>query len=231
MTTARQIRKLVQPLLERHTDLVLVGGHTLWLTPVTHVSREIWIDRTSSARHFNPQWTLNPLFKHDVIPTVHAGFCWDFIRTPLDDDGEAKSWCWDDPSMPEDLFNAIEKVLKLLRTVDTLHACRSLTEAHMDYTWGKDFFENLVYDIALGNLNLARCWWQQVEASPVLYNPHHEEPWRTWMLRIRSLREPLMDDDRAALAAILHRWERENIAGTKIEALWQPSPFPLETGE
>ena len=37
-----------------------------------------------------------------------------------------------------------------------------------------------------------------------------------------------MDDDRAALAAILHRWERENIAGTKAEAIWTPSSFPLE---
>ncbi len=37
-----------------------------------------------------------------------------------------------------------------------------------------------------------------------------------------------MDDDRAALATILHRWERENVAGTKAEAIWTPSPFPLE---
>lgn len=98
----------------------------------------------------------------------------------------------------------------------------------MDYTWGKDFFENLVYDIALGNLNLARCWWQKVQASPALQHHRQDEPWRTWRLRIRSLHEPLMDDDRAALASILHRWERENIAGTKAEAIWQPSPFPLE---
>ncbi|SFK45731.1 hypothetical protein SAMN04488125_10224 [Methylorubrum salsuginis] len=98
----------------------------------------------------------------------------------------------------------------------------------MEHTWGKDFSENLVYDIALGNLNLARCWWQRVEALPELHYPHQDARWRTWSLRIRSLREPLMDDDRAALAAILHRWERENVAGTKAEAIWAPTPFPLE---
>ena len=98
----------------------------------------------------------------------------------------------------------------------------------MDYTWGKDLFENLVYDIALGNLNLARCWWQQVEASPEVRYPHFDQFWERWRQRILSLREPLMDDDRAALAAILHRWERENVAGTKAEAIWMPSPFPLE---
>ncbi|GJE81778.1 hypothetical protein [Methylorubrum thiocyanatum] len=229
MTTARQVRKLVRPLLERHADLTLVTGHMLWLTPVTHVTREIWIDRTSSALDFNPQWTLNPLFLPNVRAAAHAGFCWDFIRRPFEPSEAARGWCWDDPSMPEDLFASIEKTLRFFRTLDTLQACRSFTEAHMDYTWGKDFFENLVFDIALGNLNLARCWWQKVEASPTFQYPHQEEPWRTWRLRIRSLREPLMDDDRAALATLLHRWERENVAGTKAEAIWQPSPFPLET--
>lgn len=130
--------------------------------------------------------------------------------------------------MMQDFLAKTEKVVKLLRSVDTLYACRSLTEATMEYTWGKDFFENVVYDIALGNLNLARCWWQQVEASPELQYPHQNEFWRRWRLRILSLREPLLDDDRAALAAILHRWERENVAGTAAEAIWEPAPFPLE---
>ncbi|MDV2983417.1 UNVERIFIED_CONTAM: hypothetical protein Q9R58_03750 [Methylobacteriaceae bacterium AG10] len=228
MTTARQVQQLVLPLLEHHADLKLVTSHTLWLTPVTHVAREIWIDRTSSARHFNPQWTLNPLFLPNVRAATHAGFCLEYIPRLSNVDGQARNWCWDDPEMPKDFLEQLNKFIKLPRSVDTLLACRSLTEATMDYTWGKDFFENLVYDIALGNLNLARCWWQKVQASPALQHPHQDEPWRTWRLRIRSLHEPLMDDDRAALASILHRWERENIAGSKAEAIWQPSPFPLE---
>lgn len=228
MTTARQVRQVVRPLLERHEDLTLATSHMLWLTPVTHVTRDIWIYPTRSALHFDLHWTLTPLFLPDVRATAHAGFCWDFIRRPFEPSEAAKAWCWDDPTMPEDLLCGIEKTLRLLRTLDTLQACRSFTEAHMDYTWGKDFFENLVYDIALGNLNLARCWWQQVEASPALHASHHDEFWRTWALRIQSLGEPLMDDDRAALAAILHRLERENVAGTEAEAFWMPSPFPLE---
>lgn len=130
--------------------------------------------------------------------------------------------------MPDDFVTRIEKILKIFSSLDTLQACRSFTEAHMDYTWGKNFFENLVYDIVLGNLNLARCWWQKVDASPELQHLPQDEPRRSRHLRIRSLGEPLTDDDRPALAAILHRWERENIAGTKAEAIWKPSPFPLE---
>ena len=228
MTTARQVRQLVRPLLERHADLALVNGHMLWLTPVRHVAREIWIERTLSAKHLNPKWMLNPLFLPHVRPTATAGFCYDFIRRSPDALGAYQSWCWDDPSMPADFLSKAEKTLNLLRTLDILQSCRSFSEAHMDYTWGKDIFENLVYDSALGNLKLARCWWQKVDASPELQHLPQDEPWRTWHLRIRSLGEPLMDDDRAALAAILHRWERENIAGTKAEAIWTPSSFPLE---
>lgn len=228
MTTARQVRRLVRPLLERNLDLRLVNSHTLLLAPVSHVTREIWIDRTSSALRFSPQWTLNPLFLPFVKPISNAGFCLGYIYRATDGDGQGRCWEWDDLEMPEDFLIKIEKITKLLRSVDTLHACRSLTEAHMDYTWGKDVFENTVYDIALGNLNLARCWWQHVEASPELQYPTPDERLRTWQLRILALREPLLDDDRAALAAILHRWERENVAGTKAEAIWMPTPFPLE---
>ncbi|WP_462123472.1 hypothetical protein [Methylorubrum aminovorans] len=228
MTTARQVRQLVRPLLERHPDLTLVNSRTLMLVPISHVTKEIWIDRTSSALYFTPQWTLNPLFLPYVKPITNAGFCWEYIYRSADIDGQGRGWCWDDPEMPKEFITKTERVIKLLRGVDTLHACRSLTEAAMDYTWGKDCFENLVYDIALGNLNLARCWWQEVEASPELQHLPQEGPWRTWNLRIRSLGKPLMDDNRAALAAILHRWERENVACAKVEAIWAPTPFPLE---
>lgn len=63
---------------------------------------------------------------------------------------------------------------------------------------------------------------------PELHYIHQDKFWRRWRLRILSLREPLMDDDRVALAAILHRWERENVAGTTAEANWEPVPLPLE---
>lgn len=98
----------------------------------------------------------------------------------------------------------------------------------MKHPWGKDFYEQLIYDIAFGNLSLARCWWQQLEAEITSGDLPTEDFWRTKTLRYRSLREPLMDNDRAALAALLHQWERENVMGTPVERIWQPTPFPLE---
>lgn len=217
MTTARQVRQLVRPLLKRHPDLALVTSDSLWLTPVTHVARVIHIGRTSSARYCDPNWWLLPLFLPDTEPTRDIGFCRAYIRPPIDDSKSLDLWFWDNPLMQDELHLRIEKTLRLLRTLDNLRSCRSFTEAHMDYTWGKTFVENLVYDIAMGNLKLARCWLQKVNASyPRLCE------------RIREIDEPLMDDDRVALAAVLHRWERENVAGTEVEPFWTPTPFPLE---
>ena len=54
MTTAEQVKKLVQPLLARHADLALVG-RWIFLKPVHHFARAILIDRTIGPKYFNPQ--------------------------------------------------------------------------------------------------------------------------------------------------------------------------------
>lgn len=217
MTTARQVRRLVRPLLKRHPDLALVASHSLWLTPVTHVAKVIHIGRTSSAHYCDPKWWLLPLFLPNTNPMKRVGFCCVDIYPPTDDSKSLDLWFWDNPIMSSELLARIEKAIRLMRTLDDLRSCRSFTEAHMNYTWGKTFNENLVYDIAMGNLSLARCWWQKVKTSyPRLCE------------RIHEIGPPLMDDDRTALAAVLHRWERENVAGTAVEPFWTPTPFPLE---
>lgn len=44
MTTVAQVKKMVQPLLEQHSDLALVG-RWIYLKPVHHVARAVLIDR------------------------------------------------------------------------------------------------------------------------------------------------------------------------------------------
>lgn len=48
--------------------------------------------------------------------------------------------------------------------------------------------------------------------------------------RLCLIGEPLMADDRAGLAALLHRWEAENIVGSPLEPYWVAERFPLENG-
>jgi hypothetical protein len=46
---------------------------------------------------------------------------------------------------------------------------------------------------------------------------------------VRELCAKLAEDDRAGLARLLHEWEAYTVKNFKIEQLWEPTPFPLET--
>jgi len=88
--------------------------------------------------------------------------------------------------------------------------------------------QRLLLDIALGNLQVARE--QLTELLPHFReNKHPDQPIHQYMRRlILPVAEPLLSDDRPALAAILHGWESDTIRAAKLEPYWAPTPFPLE---
>ncbi len=53
MTTAKQVQRLVIPLLERHPELALVG-RAIVVKPVLHLMHYVTVGRTSSANIFEP---------------------------------------------------------------------------------------------------------------------------------------------------------------------------------
>jgi hypothetical protein len=61
MATARDVKKLLEPLLARHRDLEIVGRELI-VKPVRHVLRAVLIDRTSSADTISPRWYVHHLF-------------------------------------------------------------------------------------------------------------------------------------------------------------------------
>ena len=230
MTTARQIKKLTRPLLERHADLALVAGWMVWLKPVAHVAREIWIDRTGMAADFNPKWYLTPTFTPDAKPASSGDWCRDFISRPLRPGVRGPGdWNWIDPTVPEDFVRQIEaETLPILRPIDTLEAYVAFARAHEEAAWCTGRRWPLVMEIALGNLEAARAWWDKAALGFSLDVPGLTPRERFVRGRYNELGPPLRDGDRAALAAILHRWERENVTGTAAEPIWTPTPFPIE---
>ena len=52
--------------------------------------------------------------------------------------------------------------------------------------------------------------------------------YRSRRRRILEIVEPLRTGDRAAIAAILHRWEAEAARFHEVERWWEPTPFPIE---
>ncbi|WP_156647599.1 hypothetical protein [Methylobacterium sp. Leaf87] len=230
MTTKRQIKSLVQPLLERNPDLVLVGHQTLWLRPVGSVGRLVLIDRTSDPDWCVVRWHLSEFFMPSTWSWEGLGRCSDRIWRSAGFAG-GQGWFWSDPTMYADFVTRVEAdAIATLRPLDTTRKClnfartRPATIGHLHPYW------HLITAIALGELDAARAMWAKTDGY---YRPDRilDEARRQPMYdRLCLIGEPLMADDRAGLAALLHRWEAENIVGSPLEPYWVAERFPLENG-
>jgi hypothetical protein len=226
MTTAKQIKTLVTPLLERHPDLVLANHCTLRFQPTGHVAREILINRTSVPDLFKLDWFLSESFHPGDIRGHTFGRCSSGIYRS---EPRVSGWLWSDPTMAEDFVMSCEReAIPVLRPLDTdrkrLEFARDRPESQFRYPpeW------RLITAIALGNLDDARAIWTGVKAYYAAGHAFADPYFQPSYDRISRMGEPLMADDRRALTDLLHAWETENAVGNKLAALRTPGPFPIE---
>jgi hypothetical protein len=217
MTTAAQVKKLVQPLLARHDDLVL-SGNWLLLKPAHHVLRGILIDRTGRANRFRPRWAAMPLCEPEDFFILNWGAELYHPGTGL--------WDWGDPERQSVLTAIIEReALPAMRPLVTL-------DAFFDYfdkpgTWWTPFgahkLRRIPVEVARGNLALAMTLCEpfmvrQSESGDAF----HDEP-------ITGKLCPLLfADDRPGLVRLLKQWQAYTVKQLKLENVWEPTPFPLE---
>ncbi|MCJ2080096.1 hypothetical protein [Methylobacterium sp. J-090] len=227
MTTARQARTIFRPLASRHADFAYTGGRELWLTPIRHTVSSVFLDRTSNSDAFRVRWAILASF----IPTPNrfesigncAGDLYPFDQTRF------AYWHWSDSATVERAISVIEtNALPHLRSLSGLERWAAYYRETFPIALAGFPDERLLLDIALGNLQAARS--QLTELLPHFReNKHPDQPIYQYMRSlILPVAEPLLADDRPALAAILHGWESENIRGAKLEPYWEPTPFPLE---
>ena len=112
MTTVAQVKKAVQPLLQRNPDLALVGRMVV-IKPVRHILRGIFIDRSLDADLFVPTWFVMFMFKLNESITFSWG---DRIYHPT-----PGRWDINDPQASPLMCEEIERVaLPLLRKVQSI---------------------------------------------------------------------------------------------------------------
>ena len=224
MTTAAQVRKLVQPLLDSNRDLAWVGRQ-IYLNPVRHFGRTILIDRILDPDGFRPQWAVLHLFQLRTSFSLSWG---EWLSKPS---GEMRgSWLMYDPDVAAQLIEAIERnALPTLRAIQTLDDYLAYVSVnyfrHQLYEWPT---AKIVLDVALGNLEAARLLCAQNLDSWSIERPHHTESKKAELRRLCGLCALLQQDDRAGLVRLLHEWEAQSVKNLKIEHLWEPAPFPLE---
>ena len=90
-----------------------------------------------------------------------------------------------------------------------------------DYAYHRRPYERVIVEAARGRLDEAR----QICCGELANWPSDSG----FARRPRMIGARLAEDDIAGAAALLHEWEATTVRNLKIEHLWQPTPFPLET--
>ncbi len=233
MSTKAQRLKLAKPLIARVGDVELVG-HYLVLRPVHHVLRGVLIDRRRGAPEPWPVMFVRHLFEEQTWLTHH----WGRELVPQ----KPKMWRWSEPDEIEDLRQRLEtEVFPHLRRIQTLDDM--LVEVARVWPGAKLFpverrteiirsrpCAQLAFDVALGQLEQART---HAEHYLRVYNESNyglrDEEDLAEFRRFSDFCRRILADDRRSLVALLHEWEAATVRHFKMEHIWEPTPFPIET--
>lgn len=220
MTTAAQIRKLVKPLLERHSDLFL-SGQWIYIKPVRHIARAILIDRTGEASRFRPRWAVIFLCEPS---TKSFGLNWGgMLYNPSPDTG---LWKWDAPSLQDDLFAVVENAaLPLLRPVETLDDFAAFASRERFPSTSLEGYDlrKIVVDVARGDFESARSI-----SARLLSGRSRWSTSENFELITKTLCPLLAANDIAGMVRLLREWEAYTVRQLKLEAIWERTPFPVE---
>lgn len=223
MTTASEVKQLVQPLLERNSDLGLAGRLVIML-PLQNFMVGIFVDRTGPPEYFRPIWSVNALCnpKHSFTLSFGAEI---YSRT---------SCLWDRSGIDikERLANQIEEdVLPLLRQLtDFERTCEFLLT--YPFNWGpvtKDATTRVFLDVARGDWKMAdkicSAFVSTYHNWKGTYDVTNIEPIALTLAPLVAAR------DRAGIASVLHGWEAITVKKMKLGKFWTPTPFPLENAD
>ncbi|MFG1426295.1 hypothetical protein [Roseixanthobacter glucoisosaccharinicivorans] len=219
MTTLREVKRLVSPLLEKNKDLALIG-RVIVIKSVKHVLKGIFFNRTSMANCFE-MW-LSIMFlcgKYD-----HFTFK---IENPIYP-SRSGLWLLSDSGISKTVCDRIEEVAlpKLQALGSDLDYIRSRREKNPSILQrtGAGYF---LYRIAEGSLDEAR---DLITTSPFAA--------RMWLPSLKNLGldekllahgNKLPHADRLILANFLHEREAYSVEKLKLGKIWERTPFPLET--
>ena len=206
MTTAAQVKQLVQPLMHRNPDLALVGRLVV-IRPVHHILRGILIDRSLDPKSFVPNWSAVLLFE----PNAHFHLFW----------GTRLRGRWDlgNSNLPIKLAQTIEQeALPVLRQISTIDDFVRFA----DGAWVED--EKPYIDVARGDLAAAQSMCDFFASLNGHYGIRQQESEHV----VRELCPRIAASDRQGLARLLHKYEAESVKRLKLEKLWQSTPFPIE---
>lgn len=226
MTASQLINRHIRPLLVRHPDMEVIGRWIV-MKPIRHVLRGIVMLSRDHDSYFVPQWAVT----HFCEPVGNFPLNWG-DRLFRDSPG---LWLWDDPDMPEYFVSKLESVvLPVFRSIQTLDDLVAYVEAkpiryrHFEI----DELRGACLHAARGDLKTAQAKLDDLRNGRSYWcMPGFAE---TEVASVVDGLGPALDrGDRAGIARQLAAWEAMRIAKLPkgFAKIWQPTPFPVETGE
>ncbi len=206
MTTVRQVKRIVSPLLERHDDLAIVG-QWLMLKPVRPVPRGVVIDRTGEASRFMPRWAVMSLCE----PRTTFPISWGGMMRG------SGGWLWSNPTLQDDLIKAIEEqgqpALRAIRTLDDFFDFASSREKFPLKPFDLFLLLRVGVDIARGDLDAARAACAELGTGRTRWSsPDLREEFD----RVSGTLCPLLAaNDRPAMARLLQECEAYTVEKPK----------------
>lgn len=219
MSTVAEVRKVAAPLLERHSDLVMVGRAVVVL-PVTHVLRVIHLNGSSGRGAFSPCWGATYLFRRRDY--VSYGWTRDFMS------GIYGIWDVAHPDHQRVFTEMAEtEALPVLRAMKTFDDFLAFTSHDIFFTpWHRYPLGRLIIQCALGDFDGGRRTCAGLWKPNAIPDKEHGRD--EYLAIAQSLCPLLAKDDRSGIARLLHEWEAFSVKTFKLEKYWQPTPFPIE---
>ncbi|UXN60765.1 hypothetical protein [Phyllobacterium zundukense] len=215
MTTIVQVRQALKPLLDRHSDLALIGRFLL-VKPIYHVTRGVFVDRSIDKVAFVPEVVTDMLA---LEPVRQYGF-WGWNSERLYDQSVG-TWDVTKPDTVEAMRAHIEaNVLHRLRSIASLDDYKTYENGKSKVFFGafeRLKFPNMMLAAAHGDFDAALQMW------PVEY-------WFDQRLVkfFPEFHTALGAGDRVYIAKTLHRLEAAAARALGMEHIWESTPFPLE---
>jgi hypothetical protein len=222
MTTSAQIKKLVQPLLERNPELV-ISGRFVFFRQVNHILRGIYVDRYSYKEGFRPVWTLSSLFR----PTEQLSISIGEQIYPAPED----YWYINKPNIDEKFADRMEELalprLEAYKTIEKFSNIKYNIMPNNTMTLERSPVRKIYVDLALGNFQEAENLFEMFSQHPDYWIKYFHTL-QHYNEMINEVRPMVRAHDKAIIAAKLHEWEAYSVKQLKLEKYWHPSPFPIE---
>lgn len=241
MSTIADMKRLLQPYVDRHDDLALVGRAVI-IKPVRHLMRGFFVDRMSMRASLQPFWFASLMY----VPwqtRESRGFDWTGRNL-------VKHTNLEDEATQADIFRGMDIAFAELRGM--LDRCSAFGMKLESFRKLEDFpmYRGLVHtaegDFQRAVENLSRHAASeeahvedQLDFIEKYTRPHGRPRQRqlailegieTYLNAIKTLISLLEQRDQEGIAALLREWERDTAAAWKVEHLWEPTPFPFERG-